>query len=720
MQTILRTEQLETKTVYEDLKGPDGFTDRVAALSFVSGTRTFTITGDHEIYINGLKYNNTTGSIVIANTVGTHWVYYNASNIISESLSEPAFYLPFIATVYWDGTKGVVGEERHGTNLPWTVHQYLHTTVGCRYVSGLAGTFTDTTISIDAGTFVDEDIQHTFALALTTCNVFYKNGSADFTWDGAQSVPYKTNAGVIRYNNGNALADVPAANHVAYWVFATNDIDTPIMVLMGQRVDVTLANARINNTYESLVFARLPYRECKVLYRTIFKNVAGTPTYIEAEDLRAVNNTASGAYVATSHNLLSDLQLVGSGVMFGHVSDQAETIYGDKNIDGDTTFSGESLFKNSLTTSLPTQDINLNQLTGSFIIRQKNASALVTADQSFYTGVFSAATDADPWQSITCGLSGFLRSVLVNNFSGITATGCTLKIFLGTGVSGTLLAEVACPNLPHDTDVNVAPTYPIYIASGTVFTAQVYGGSNFQWKINVAGGYAGGSFMGGAADAYFYTYMYIDTSLVFADNLVSLDAPASEEVGFQLKSAGTLKWKYSRPAASANFVLNDGTINAETWYTGGSNVKPYQPYFNVYRNGDVVNAIGGSAWNTISFNAERIDNRNCFNTGTYQFTAPVTGKYHLAFCVNMDAIGGGHTYGLTTLRTSNKFYRFTLENTYQMNSNPDASVAQSGATVADMDAGDTAFVTSYNIGTKTITLMGGADEETWFAGGLLY
>lgn len=319
-----------SRRIYEAQMDPTGFVDRVATLSFVDGTRTFTITGSHAIYISGIKTTKTTDSIVIANTVSVHWIYYDGTGTLSESTTPPDFYLPLIATVYWDGTKGVLGEERHGINMYGSVHEYLHKTVGARYINGLAGTFTDTTISIDSGSFADEDITHEFLAPLTTCNVFYKNGTADFTWDGPQAAPYKTVTGTIQYNNVNALANVNISSYVAYWVFITNDINTPLMVLMGQRQDNTIANARTNNTYQSLVFGQLPYAEAKLIYRIIFQNVAGNPTYVEAQDYRTVSNLPSGTYVATSHNILSDLQQAGTGITWGHISDGSQDIYGAK------------------------------------------------------------------------------------------------------------------------------------------------------------------------------------------------------------------------------------------------------------------------------------------------------------------------------------------------------------------------------------------------------
>jgi hypothetical protein len=79
---------------------------------------------------------------------------------------------------------------------------------------------------------------------------------------------------------------------------------------MGQRQDVLLANARTNNTYESLSFLNLPFPEFKILYRIIVRNDA-TP-YEEIQDLRSVSNVPSGTYVATDHNILTNRNALNS------------------------------------------------------------------------------------------------------------------------------------------------------------------------------------------------------------------------------------------------------------------------------------------------------------------------------------------------------------------------------------------------------------------------
>lgn len=328
--SLIRTEQTQIKDVYTDQADPSGFVNQTATLNFTDGTRTFTITGAHDIYINGIKYAKTTASIVIEDIVGLHWVYYNSSGVLAESATFPGWYLPVVATVYWDGAKGLRADERHGINMPGSVHDYLHKTVGATYISGLAGTFTNTTLSIASGSFADEDRTYTFDSALTACNVLYNNGSANWTWDGSQAAPYKTVAGIIQYNNSTALANVTAGNYVAYWVFATNDIAIPIAVLMGQRQDATLESARTNNLFANLALGTFPYQDAKLLYRVIYQNVAGTPTYIEAQDYRTASNLPSGVFIVPEHNSLRGLQLAQSGVTYGHISDGAQTIAGAK------------------------------------------------------------------------------------------------------------------------------------------------------------------------------------------------------------------------------------------------------------------------------------------------------------------------------------------------------------------------------------------------------
>jgi hypothetical protein len=300
--------------VYDAVCEPTGFVDRVATLSWNDGDQTLTITGDHDIYINGVKTTKSTDSIQITDATDLYWIYYNSSGVLTAATNFPGWLLPVMATVYWntdgDGgsyNKGLAGEERHSIVMDWATHEYLHNTVGSRYENGLAGTFDNTTLSIDTGEWHDEDIEHALVSPETTCNVLYKNGSAAWEWDAAASIYYKLNGTALRYNDGNNLADCTPNRYMAMWIFITNDITTPLVALMGQRQDTTLKNAQANNTYESLSFGELPFQEMKILYRVILRSTGSPPTYVEAQDLRGISNIPAGTYIATAHNTLTGL-----------------------------------------------------------------------------------------------------------------------------------------------------------------------------------------------------------------------------------------------------------------------------------------------------------------------------------------------------------------------------------------------------------------------------
>lgn len=310
-QTLQRLRQRATtdSSIYADTGEPTGFVSSSAGtLSFDNATRTFTITGSHEVYDKGTKYTKGTNSVIIANTNGQHFIYYaHGTMVLTEATSFPGWGVAFVASVYWNGSVGLVGDERHGCVMDAATHLYLHTTVGTRFGAGLGGSFTDTTFSIGSGTIHDEDITITIG-AQTTCRVLYR-AAGIWAYTSAQAKYYLDGGGGgganLQYDNAGALADVPANQYVAAWLFATNDIATPIYALVGQRVDTTLQNARDNNKYESLTLTNMPFKEMKLLYRVILRNDV-TP-YEEAQDLRTVSNLPGGTYVATDHGSLTGL-----------------------------------------------------------------------------------------------------------------------------------------------------------------------------------------------------------------------------------------------------------------------------------------------------------------------------------------------------------------------------------------------------------------------------
>lgn len=309
-----------------------GFPNRTdTTLSFVAGalgvTRTLTLGGaNFKVYISGVEY-TISGDMTkqIPDVTGTYWFWITAPGGIPQlngssdipgngyNGARAGFDQCLVATVYWNTTtdKAIVSDERHWMGRDKWYHEYLHQTIGARYYTGGALTFpTANTFSITQTEFYDEDIQHILALA-TTCKIMYKNGTANWEWNDNQTYLAKINGATIRYNNGNALADVSNSNHAAMWLFATNNTAYPFVIIIGQRQDVTLANARLNNTPDSLSYGAMPSAEMKLLFRIIFKQ--GTTVPIETADYRSVSNVPVINYTATDHSTLSKLGFAESG-----------------------------------------------------------------------------------------------------------------------------------------------------------------------------------------------------------------------------------------------------------------------------------------------------------------------------------------------------------------------------------------------------------------------
>jgi hypothetical protein len=291
-------------------------------IAFDNGTRTFTasVQGGQTYFnywINGTEYRKTSNqTVVIANTTGLHYIYFDGDTLTS-SMTPWTFNANYVFTaiVYWYATDGagLLLNERHGISMDWSTHQYLHDTVSVQYESGLAGTFNDNgSFTITAGELHDEDIELSIAQQ-TDCTLLWRDGSLDWDFSINQSKFYVEAADVIQYDNAGTLTDVPNASHVSYYIFGTNDTNDPIWSIAGQRTDVTLANARLNQGPDSLTLGTLPSPEMKLLYRVIVKRNGTSETVEDTIDYRTTQAIGSNNFVSTSHLSLTDLTTGDSG-----------------------------------------------------------------------------------------------------------------------------------------------------------------------------------------------------------------------------------------------------------------------------------------------------------------------------------------------------------------------------------------------------------------------
>ena len=161
-----------------------------------------------------------------------------------------------------------------------------------------------------------------------------------------------------------------------------------------------------------------------------------------------------------------------------------------------------------------------------------------------------------------------------------------------------------------------------------------------------------------------------------------------------------------------------GTTSHMVIDANGHITKPLQSAFFAHAN-TAQSDISINGLVTIHFQTERFDQNGDYNTSTYEFTAPVTGKYQLNVNIRLNNIDSAAGYYIIYLVTSNKNY-FTIidptrfsQDVYYFNMN--------FGVVADMDASDTAKVRILqNNGSAQTDIDGGSgDTASNFSGYLV-
>ena len=164
--------------------------------------------------------------------------------------------------------------------------------------------------------------------------------------------------------------------------------------------------------------------------------------------------------------------------------------------------------------------------------------------------------------------------------------------------------------------------------------------------------------------------------------------------------------------ASNNMVFSTASSERMRIDANGAVTKPLQPAFLATVNGAQSDmAVGTDV--TINFGTEIFDIGSNFASNT--FTAPVTGKYQLNLSVRLAALDSASPYYIVSIETSNRLYRFIFDPDFGQ----DAvfwNVTQS--VIADMDAGDTAFIT-FNAGGGAAQVDVSSDQAYTKFGGIL-
>jgi len=138
-----------------------------------------------------------------------------------------------------------------------------------------------------------------------------------------------------------------------------------------------------------------------------------------------------------------------------------------------------------------------------------------------------------------------------------------------------------------------------------------------------------------------------------------------------------------------NSISGSGTTAIGQLEAPSELTMPNQPAFLAKLNGQQNNLDNGGNLVTIEFDYEPFDQGSDFNTSTYTFTAPVTGKYAFDVSIFLLDVDTGASYYSLRLITSNRNY----ENAFvpKFSSDVDRHTVQLSVLV-DMDVNDTAKV----------------------------
>lgn len=302
-----------------------------SVISFDESSRQFSISPastSYTVWCVGKRYVKTsTETVTIPDTSGLYYIYFNSSG----SLAYKTTFFTWdqdtpTAYIYWndvDNKAYFFADERHGVTLDWATHEYLHRTRGAAIANGFgANNYTLTgdgsldahaTIDIANGTFFDEDLQvdieHSASPAANTWQqrlqsgayipVFYRLNN-NWKKDTATQFPIKNSGTRAQYNLNTAgtwsSTDVDNAKYGVMFLVATNNLNEPILAIMGQQQYTDQGSAEAS-TWDELDLAGFPVVEFRPLYKIVFQTA------------NAYANTTKTKFV----NLLDLRQIIASG-----------------------------------------------------------------------------------------------------------------------------------------------------------------------------------------------------------------------------------------------------------------------------------------------------------------------------------------------------------------------------------------------------------------------
>lgn len=204
---------------------------------------------------------------------------------------------------------------------------------------------------------------------------------------------------------------------------------------------------------------------------------------------------------------------------------------------------------------------------------------------------------------------------------------------------------------------------------------------------------------------------------------ITLDPGASGDSFVQFDINSTGEFRIGVDDTDDSFRLSQGsalgTNDTFLMTAAGERTMPLQPAFLAYLSATASNVTGDGTSYTVVCNTEIFDQGSDYNTTTGLFTAPVTGRYALFWNAHFVSDASGGSNMRSTMATSNRTYFdcfLPSNNRLAGFLGPNDAIAAAGSTIADMDVGDTAYLSVWSSGgSKTDDIYGG-NCYTWIGG----
>lgn len=301
------------EAINTDRGEPTGFVNRTSTLSWSSGV--FTITGNHDIYLKGVKHSKTTASINITGD-GQHYIVYDmADGVLKELVG--GWYLGDgpacpVAVIYINGSNALLQEERHGIQMDWETHHYLHDTRGVvwgqggGWTPGVGGAFT-----VGAYDIYDEDIELEWDNDITVCTVMHRKagnlgGASTIAAINNPTIDLKVDGQTAWDNNGTATGTT--TGYVCYYVYGTTCLNAAVLSFMGPTAHNNITAARAENPANLSLLPGVYRAEFRLFYKVIVRS----NNIVESTDYRNVSSMPSQGISATDHQSLINRDAAGA------------------------------------------------------------------------------------------------------------------------------------------------------------------------------------------------------------------------------------------------------------------------------------------------------------------------------------------------------------------------------------------------------------------------